>query len=57
MVIEARGRTIKVWVNEELVNEGFNATADRGAIALQAEGSEVEFRKIELAPIAKPTDK
>lgn len=50
MVIEARGRTIKVWVNGDLVNEGFNATAQEGAIALQAEGSEVEFRRIELAP-------
>ena len=57
MVIEARGRTIKVWVNDDLVNEGFNATADRGAIALQAEGSEVEFRKVELTPITKPTGK
>ncbi len=57
MVIEARGRTIKVWVNDDLVNEGFNATADRGAIALQAEGSEVEFRKLELIPLTQPTDK
>lgn len=46
MVIEARGRTIKVWVNGDLVNEGFNSTADRGKIALQAEGSEVEFRRV-----------
>ena len=54
MVIEARERTIKVWVNDELVNEGFNATAERGAIALQAEGSEVEFRKLELTPLTSP---
>ena len=51
MAIETRGRTIKVWVNGVVVNEGFNATADRGAIALQAEGSEVEFRRIELVPL------
>jgi hypothetical protein len=51
MAIEARGRTIKVWVNGDLVNEGFNATAQEGAIALQAEGSEVEFRRIELSPL------
>ena len=50
MIIEARGRTIKVWINGDLVNEGFNASVDRGAIALQAEGSEVEFRKIEIGP-------
>jgi hypothetical protein len=53
MVIEARGRTVKVWVNGELVNEGFNSTADRGKIALQAEGSEVEFRKVEMGPLPK----
>jgi 3-keto-disaccharide hydrolase len=51
MVIEARGRTLKVWVNGDLVNEGFNATADRGKIAVQAEGSEVEFRKLEIGPL------
>jgi hypothetical protein len=49
MVIEAVGRSIKVWVNGDLVNEGFDATADRGRIALQSEGSEVEFRRILLS--------
>lgn len=51
MVIEARGRGIKVWVNGDLVNDGSNCTADRGAISLQAEGAEVEFRKIEIGPL------
>ena len=51
MVVEARGRTIKVWVNGDLVNDGFDATADRGRIALQAEGTEVEFRRIEIGPL------
>jgi hypothetical protein len=51
MAIEARGRTIKVWVNGDLVNDGFNATADRGKIAIQAEGAEVEFRKVEIGPL------
>ena len=51
MVIEARGRTVKVWVNGALVNDGFNATADRGRIAIQAEGTEVEFRKVEIGPL------
>jgi hypothetical protein len=51
MRIECRGRTIKVWVNGDEVNEGFNATADRGKIALQAEGSEVEFRRVDLTPL------
>jgi hypothetical protein len=51
MVIEAKGKTLKVWVNGDLVNEGHNATAEQGKIALQAEGSEVEFRKLELEPL------
>ena len=51
MVIEAVGRSIKVWVNGDLVNDGFNATADRGQIAIQSEGSEVEFRKLLLTPL------
>ena len=51
MVIEARDRTIKVWVNGDLVNHGFNATAERGRIAVQAEGTEVEFRRLEIGPL------
>jgi hypothetical protein len=50
MVIEAVGRSIRVWVNGDLVNDGSDATADRGQIALQSEGSEVEFRKLSLTP-------
>jgi hypothetical protein len=51
MVIESLGDTIKVWVNGELVNEGTNCTAEKGQIAIQAEGSEVEFRKIEMSEL------
>jgi 3-keto-disaccharide hydrolase len=51
MVIEARARTIKVWVNGDLVNDGSNATADHGKIAVQAEGAEVEFRRLEIGPL------
>jgi Domain of Unknown Function (DUF1080) len=51
MVIEARGRTLKVQVNGDLVNEGSNSTADHGKIAIQAEGAEVEFRRIEIGPL------
>lgn len=53
VVVEVLGNSIKVWVNGDLVNYGFNATADKGQIALQAEGSEVEFRKVELREISK----
>jgi hypothetical protein len=55
MVIEARGRGIDVWVNDVLVNNGVNATADRGKIAIQAEGTEVEFRKVEIGPLPPAT--
>jgi hypothetical protein len=51
MVIEARGRSITVWVNGDLVNDGLDATADRGRIAIQAEGTEVEFRRVEIGPL------
>jgi hypothetical protein len=55
MVVECVADTIKVWVNDALVNYGYNCTATKGQIAVQAEGSEVEFRKLELTPIEKIT--
>lgn len=51
MQIDCRGRSVKVWVNGDLVNEGTGCTVDRGKIALQAEGTEVEFRKVVLEPL------
>ena len=53
MVIECLGSSIMVWVNNDLVNHGFDCTAQKGQIAVQAEGSEVELRKIQLTPITK----
>ncbi|MEQ8846602.1 DUF1080 domain-containing protein [Botrimarina sp.] len=55
MTIECVGDQVKVWVNGELVNHGHDATATRGKVALQAEGTEVEFRKVELTPIGEPS--
>jgi hypothetical protein len=51
MVIECLKDEIKVWVNDDMVNHGTKCTAQKGGIAIQAEGSEVEFRKFELTPI------
>ena len=51
MTIECFKNSIRVWVNGDLVNDGFNCTAVKGQIALQAEGSEVECRKMEITPI------
>lgn len=53
MTIETLGDSLKVWVNGDLVNFGYDATAESGHIALQAEGAEVEFRKIELTSITE----
>lgn len=48
MTIECKGGEVTVHVNGVLVNHGTNCTAKSGKIALQAEGTEVEFRKVEL---------
>jgi hypothetical protein len=56
MHIECVGNVVKVWVNGDLVNHGYHCTADKGQIALQAEGSEVEFRKVDLTPIVSITE-
>lgn len=56
MKIECLNDAIKVWVNGDLVNYGTNCTTNKGQIAVQAEGSEVEFRKLALTPIKKLTD-
>jgi len=53
MVIECRGDEVKVWLNDDLVNHGFKSTASGGQIALQAEGTEVEFRKVRLTKLGK----
>jgi hypothetical protein len=53
MVIECLGDEIKVWVNDDFVNYGFDCEASKGQIAIQAEGSEVEFRKLLLTPITE----
>lgn len=56
MIVECVADEIKVWVNGDIVNHGFNCTAQKGQLALQAEGSEVEFRKLELTPIQEITE-
>jgi hypothetical protein len=56
MVIECLGNAVKVWVNGALVNYGTGATVSKGHIALQAEGSEVEFRKVALTGISALSD-
>lgn len=57
LVIECLDREIKVWVNGDMVNHGFDCSVNKGQIAVQAEGSEVEFRKLALTPISELTGK
>lgn len=54
MVIECRERTITVWVNGDLVNQGSECTADHGQIAIQAEGTPCEFRRLDLELLQMP---
>ena len=51
MKVECLADEIKVWVNGALVNYGKKCTTRSGQIAVQAEGSEVEFSQILLTPI------
>ncbi|MCF2519668.1 DUF1080 domain-containing protein [Dyadobacter sp. CY351] len=51
MTIECVKNSIKVWLNGVMVNYGYNATAQKGQIALQSEGSEVEFKEVKVASI------
>lgn len=51
IVIECIDDEIFVWVNTDLVNHGYDCTATRGHIAIQSEGSEVEFRRFDLTKL------
>lgn len=51
--VKCHADTITVWVNSVLVNHGYACTTTKGQIAIQAEGAEVEFRKVELTQLEK----
>ncbi len=44
---------ITIWVNGDLVNHVTKCSQSKGAICLQAEGADIEFRNITLTPLAK----
>ena len=48
MRVKVSGDSILVWINGEKVNEGVKASATRGAIGFQSEGTEIQLRKVEL---------
>jgi hypothetical protein len=47
------GDELTIYVNGDKVNYARKLSQSKGAICLQSEGAEVEFRKIELVPMAK----
>lgn len=51
MIVQVRGDTVKVFVNGDLVNEAWDCSASSGAICLQAEGTPIEYRKVQLRPL------
>lgn len=51
MKVRAEGDKVTVWVNGTKVNEGKNCSVSKGAICLQSEGAEIQFRKVELTPL------
>ncbi|MBP9927234.1 MAG: DUF1080 domain-containing protein, partial [Cyclobacteriaceae bacterium] len=53
MKVLVKQDSITVWVNDVLVNQGWHCTATKGQIAVQAEGAEVEFRKVLLTSLSK----
>lgn len=57
LTIECLVDEVKVWINNRMVNYGYNCTAYKGKIALQSEGAELEFRKIDITPITKKTSR
>jgi hypothetical protein len=51
--IVCEGDQLTIWVNGELVNHVTKCSVTKGAICLQAEGADIEFRNIRLRPLAK----
>jgi hypothetical protein len=50
--IICRGDEVIVYVNGDLVNHATNCSEHAGAIALQSEGTPIEYRKVELRKLA-----
>jgi len=51
MVVHAKGDTLTVWVNDQLVNEGHACSASEGRISLQSEGAPCEYRRVSIMPL------
>ncbi len=51
MEIVCKGNEVTVKVNGDLVNHATNVTESQGAIALQSEGTPIQYRNVELTPL------
>lgn len=51
--VVADGSTVTVYVNDQLVNKGWDCSVSEGAISLQAERADVEFRTIQIRDLSK----
>ncbi len=49
--VTCRGDEVIVKVNGQLVNHATNCSVTKGAICLQSEGTPIEFRNVQLAPL------
>lgn len=52
MRVICSGDEVKVFINGQLANHGTNSTVTEGAIALQSEGTPIEFKDISIKPLA-----
>jgi tRNA A-37 threonylcarbamoyl transferase component Bud32/lysophospholipase L1-like esterase len=50
------GDRIKVWMNDELVNEAWDAEAAAGWICLRSQNTAVEFRDLQVKELAESTE-
>lgn len=48
MRVIVKDATVEVFVNDTLVNKGWNSSVTEGAICLQAEGADIQFRNIRI---------
>jgi hypothetical protein len=51
--IVCEGDELTIFVNDDKVNYARKLSQTKGAICLQSEGAEIEYRKIDLKPLAK----
>ena len=51
MVVRCQGDEVDVWVNGAKMNRGWACTEKKGAVALQSEGTPIEFRRVRLVPL------